>query len=190
MQAADNMILAGPDGSFGPVVARNKSHWVRMPVWSDVCHRGCAYTTVLQTVPGVYYIVLCAIKNTWSLSKKSIVSTLGFLLSWYCHDCAESDVIHCWQYSSGFRLILGLQHLDTVTTLAWWHCPQSKKYRQIKSHKTKVVGSILVDFNKSSLRAMRDPFRGSNKTNPANTTHLYNIYTMLGHRQRRWADLV
>ena len=46
MQAAGNIILAGPGGSFGSVVARN---WFRIPAGSDVCHQGCAYT-VLQTV--------------------------------------------------------------------------------------------------------------------------------------------
>ena len=58
MQAADNIILAGPDGSFGLVLARNPN--VRIPAGSDsdVCHRGCAYT-VLQTVqrPGVCIVV-------------------------------------------------------------------------------------------------------------------------------------
>ena len=35
-----------------------QKHWVRIPVESDVCHRGCAYT-VLQTVKmdGVYSAV-------------------------------------------------------------------------------------------------------------------------------------
>ena len=44
MLAAGIIIMAGLDGSFSPVVARN----------SDVCHRGCAYA-VLQAVqrPGV-----------------------------------------------------------------------------------------------------------------------------------------
>ena len=42
-------LLEGPDGSFGPVVARNSRYRVRIPTGSDVCHRGCAYT-VLQTV--------------------------------------------------------------------------------------------------------------------------------------------
>ena len=27
-------------------------------------------------------------------------------------------------------------------------------------------------------------------TIPANTKHLYNMYTMLGQRRRRWADIV
>ena len=60
MQAADNIILAGLDGSFGPVVARNAEvgHWVQMrgsnPGRWDVRHRVCAYTE-LQTVqrPGM-----------------------------------------------------------------------------------------------------------------------------------------
>ena len=49
MQAADNIILAGPDGSFAPVVARKQRYWVRILVRWDVRHRSVAYT-VLQTV--------------------------------------------------------------------------------------------------------------------------------------------
>ena len=54
MQAADNIILAGLDGSFGPVVARNADVLGSNPGRWDVRHRVCAYT-VLQTLqkPGV-----------------------------------------------------------------------------------------------------------------------------------------
>ena len=44
MQAAGNIILAGPDGSFGPVVAQNSEVLVSSPAGSDVCYRGCAYS--------------------------------------------------------------------------------------------------------------------------------------------------
>ena len=44
MQAAGNIILAGPDGSFGPVVAQNSEVLVSNPTGSDVCYRGCAYS--------------------------------------------------------------------------------------------------------------------------------------------------
>ena len=47
MQAAGNIILIGPDDSFGPVVARNSEVLVWNPDHTDVCHRSCAYT-VLQ----------------------------------------------------------------------------------------------------------------------------------------------
>ena len=40
--------MAGPDGLYDPVMARN-SEGVRIPVVSDACHRGCAYK-VFQTV--------------------------------------------------------------------------------------------------------------------------------------------
>ena len=48
MQAADNIILAGLDDSFGPVVARNAELRGSNPGRWDVRLRVCAYT-VLQT---------------------------------------------------------------------------------------------------------------------------------------------
>ena len=62
MQAADNIILAGLDGSFGPVVARNAEVLGSNSGRWDARHRVCAYT-VLQTVqrPGVCSAVCCAV---------------------------------------------------------------------------------------------------------------------------------
>ena len=65
---------------------------VRIPVGTDICHRGCAYT-VLQTAQrhGVY-----SAANGTTHYKEPIKSfeirVTGFLRSRYCHDCAESDV--------------------------------------------------------------------------------------------------
>ena len=33
-------------------------------------------------------------------------------------------------------------------------------------------------------------FGSARQLSPENTRHLYNIYTMLGQRRRRWADIV
>ena len=67
MQAAGNIILAGPDDSFDPVVARNSEVLVLNPGHTDVCHRSCAYTVlqILQRsgVRSVVYGILCTIKN-------------------------------------------------------------------------------------------------------------------------------
>ena len=58
---------------------------------------------------------------------------------------------------------LGLQHPDTVTMLAVRQFSQSKKYRKIKSCKIR-----RCTCSKSLLRAIRDPFTGSNTTKTPN----------------------
>ena len=67
MQAAGNIILAGPDDSFGPVVARNSEVLVSNLGHTDVCYRICAYIVlqILQRsgVRSVVYGILCTIKN-------------------------------------------------------------------------------------------------------------------------------
>ena len=70
---------------------------IRISVGPDICHRGCIYT-VLQTVqrPGVYSAVYGTVhyKEPSESFEIKVGHSLGsgFLLSWYCHDCAESDV--------------------------------------------------------------------------------------------------
>ena len=68
------------------------------PSMRHYCHRGCAYT-VLQTVRSLQYTVLFMVPYIISYSTRvghssdfCIVLTSGFLLSRYCHDCAERDV--------------------------------------------------------------------------------------------------
>ena len=46
MQAAENIILAGLDGSFDPVVARNADVLGSNPGRWDARHRVCAYTVL------------------------------------------------------------------------------------------------------------------------------------------------
>ena len=84
-----------PDGSFVSTGACNQ---VRIPIGTDICHRGCAYT-VLQTVQmhGVYNAVYGTVHYKEPLESVEIrvghnPSVAGFSLSQYCHDCAESDV--------------------------------------------------------------------------------------------------
>ena len=71
------------------------TYQVRIPVGPDICHRGCAYT-VLQTVqrPGVYSAAYGTVHNEEPLKSFEIRvgHSPGFLLSRYCHDCADSDV--------------------------------------------------------------------------------------------------
>ena len=66
---------------------------VQIPVGTDICHRGCAYT-VFQTVQrhGVYSAAYDTVHYKEPLKSFEIVPASGFLLSRYCHDCAESDV--------------------------------------------------------------------------------------------------
>ena len=75
-----------------------QSYWVQILVGSNVSHRGCAYT-VLQTVQrhGVCSDVYGTMhyKEPLKLFDKSRALS-PFLLSRYCHDCAESNVM---QYS-------------------------------------------------------------------------------------------
>ena len=54
-----NIKTSLPDGSFVLVVAR---YWVRIPVESDVCYRGCAYT-VFQNCSNAWS-VQCAVYGT------------------------------------------------------------------------------------------------------------------------------
>ena len=58
MQAYGNIILVGPDGSFGLAGLETQRYWIRIRDGSHVCHRSCAYA-VLQTVqmPGVRSVV-------------------------------------------------------------------------------------------------------------------------------------
>ena len=70
---------------------------VRIPVGPDVCYRGCVYT-VLQTVErlGVYSAAYVTVHYKEPLKSFEVrvghSPGFGFLLSRYCHDCAESDV--------------------------------------------------------------------------------------------------
>ena len=49
--------------------------WVRIPAWSDVCHRGCAYIQYSKLFKGLectmLAVVLCTIKNPWKSFDKS-----------------------------------------------------------------------------------------------------------------------
>ena len=79
-----------------------RRYWARIPVGSDGCYRGCAYT-VLRTVQktgvcsalygAVYYQAWYYKEPFKSYDKCPRHSPdLGFFLSRYCHDRAESDV--------------------------------------------------------------------------------------------------
>ena len=127
MQAADNIILAGPDGSFGPVVARNawpEKYWVRIPVGWDVRYRICAYK-VLQTVqkPGVCGAVCGTVdyeEPFKSLDKSRVLSRLG---ASFCRDIAiivqkatQSNTHTADIHLADLRLILGLQQPETCVS--------------------------------------------------------------------------
>ena len=94
---------AGPDGSLGSVEARNSNVLGSNPGGSDIWHRGCAYRLQCPKLfkgleCTVLSMVLCTIKNHWSHSTRVGHSSISdFLVSRYCHNCAESDVK---QYSS------------------------------------------------------------------------------------------
>ena len=83
MQAAYNIILAGLDGSFGPVLARNADVLSSNPGRWDVRHWVFAHR-VLQTVqrPGVCSAVCVTVQYKEPLKSfdMSIVPTLGFFI--------------------------------------------------------------------------------------------------------------
>ena len=66
----------------------------RVPVGTDICHRGCAYTDSAPNCSTVLPMVLCTIKNPSSLTfKLRVEHSHGFgLPSVNCHDSAGSDV--------------------------------------------------------------------------------------------------
>ena len=82
------------------------SYQVRIPIRSDICHRGCAYT-VLQTVqrPRVYSAAYDTVHYKGTLEsfelKVGHSPGFGFLLPRHCHDCAKSDVK---QYSYSYSI--------------------------------------------------------------------------------------
>ena len=131
MQAAGNIILAGPDGSCGQVVARNTEELGSHSGGWDVCYRVCAYTG-LQTVqrPGVCIAVFGAVHYKKPLKPFDKSRALSRLWAFFCRDIAiivqkatqsnihTSDIIHL----AVLGLILGLQQLETVTTLTLWQC--------------------------------------------------------------------
>ena len=75
---------------LGPVTW---GYQVRIPIETDICHLGYAYT-VLQTVQmhEVYSAAYGAVHYEKPLKSFEIRVGYSFILSRYCHDCAESDV--------------------------------------------------------------------------------------------------
>ena len=72
---------AGPDGSFVSTGACNLVYQVQIPVGTDICHRGCAFT-VLQTVqrPAVYSAADGTVhyKEPWKSFEIRVGHTPGF----------------------------------------------------------------------------------------------------------------
>ena len=62
----------------------------------------------------------------------------------------------------------------------------SAQYIQIY---TSIVIKCFLWFKMTNLASTNNNRRFVNKV-PANTKHLYNIYTMMDQRRRRWADVV
>ena len=118
-------IRAGPEGLFNHVVPRKSRYWVRLPVWSDVCHRGCAiHTNCSMTFQhrAVLSMVLCTIKNPWNNSIRvghSPDFELPSVAIINCHDYADSDAK---QYSFAMPKTVVVQCIHIYIFSLTWSC--------------------------------------------------------------------
>ena len=153
---------AGPDGSFGPLVAR------QCRVGSDVYHRGCAYT-VPQTVQRPGYII------------QSVLPP---------HEPAPmAHSVRLWldNVESGRMFVIKIVHIQCPKLFKGLGCPVLSMVlctiKNLWSHSIRI--GYIPDFGLPSVVILPWLCR-----NPANTKHLYSIYTTSAQRLRRWSNIV